>query len=412
MQHATNRITISFVLIYPALFRLIPWFPTFCVLRGRQHKNTSDPAVRKRYGYLGAFTGIVLNILLFLGKLIAGILSGGISVIADAFNNLSDAGSSIMTFVGFKMAGMPADSEHPYGHGRMEYVSGIIISFIIMMMGFELGKSSVEKIFSPEKSEFSILAVSVLGASLLVKLWMALFNTKLGRKIDSATMKAAAADSLSDCISTSVVIICMFIQLFSGFELDSYAGIVVALFILYTGFNTFKESLTPLLGTKPKKELVEEIENTVMNYDGIVGVHDLMVHDYGVGRMVISLHAEISSKTDIMLAHELIDLIEDDLREKYRCSVTIHMDPVVVDDEKADEVKKVVLDIIKNIDNSLTIHDFRITDGVSRINVIFDLVTPFGFRYKDGELALMIKNAIAEKDGRLNAVITVERSMC
>lgn len=378
----------------------------------KDSKNTSDPAVRKRYGYLGAFTGIVLNILLFLGKLIAGILSGGISVIADAFNNLSDAGSSIMTFVGFKMAGMPADSEHPYGHGRMEYVSGIIISFIIMMMGFELGKSSVEKIFSSEKSEFSILAVSVLGASLLVKLWMALFNTKLGRKIDSATMKAAAADSLSDCISTSVVIICMFIQLFSGFELDSYAGIIVALFILYTGFNTFKESLTPLLGTKPKKELVEEIENTVMNYDGIVGVHDLMVHDYGVGRMVISLHAEISSKTDIMLAHELIDLIEDDLREKYRCSVTIHMDPVVVDDEKADEVKKVVLDIIKNIDSSLTIHDFRITDGVSRINVIFDLVTPFGFRYKDGELALMIKNAIAEKDGRLNAVITVERSMC
>ena len=245
-----------------------------------------------------------------------------------------------------------------------------------------------------------------------MKLWMALFNTKLGRKIDSATMKAAAADSLSDCISTSVVIICMFIQLFSGFELDSYAGIIVALFILYTGFNTFKESLTPLLGTKPKKELVEEIENTVMNYDGIVGVHDLMVHDYGVGRMVISLHAEISSKTDIMLAHELIDLIEDDLREKYRCSVTIHMDPVVVDDKKADEVKKVVLDIIKNIDSSLTIHDFRITDGVSRINVIFDLVTPFGFRYKDGELAFMIKNAIAEKDGRLNAVITVERSMC
>lgn len=378
----------------------------------KDSKNTSDPAVRKRYGYLGAFTGIVLNILLFLGKLIAGILSGGISVIADAFNNLSDAGSSIMTFVGFKMAGMPADSEHPYGHGRMEYVSGIIISFIIMMMGFELGKSSVEKIFSPGKSEFSILAVSVLGASLLVKLWMALFNTKLGRKIDSATMKAAAADSLSDCISTSVVIICMFIQLFSGFELDSYAGIIVALFILYTGFNTFKESLTPLLGTKPKKELVEEIENTVMNYDGIVGVHDLMVHDYGVGRMVISLHAEISSKTDIMLAHELIDLIEDDLREKYRCSVTIHMDPVVVDDKKADEVKKVVLDIIKNIDSSLTIHDFRITDGVSRINVIFDLVTPFGFRYKDGELAFMIKNAIAEKDGRLNAVITVERSMC
>lgn len=378
----------------------------------KDSKNTSDPVVRKRYGYLGAFTGIVLNILLFLGKLIAGILSGGIAVIADAFNNLSDAGSSIMTFVGFKMAGMPADSEHPYGHGRMEYVSGIIISFIIMMMGFELGKSSVEKIFSPEKSEFSIMAVCVLGASLLVKLWMALFNTKLGKRIDSNTMKAAAADSLSDCISTSVVIICMFIQLFTGFDLDAYAGIVVALFILYTGFNTFRESLTPLLGTKPKKELVDEIENTVMSYPGIVGVHDLMVHDYGVGKMVISLHAEVSCTMNIMNAHELIDLIEDDLREKYRCSVTIHMDPVVVNDEKVDEIKKTVLDIIKGIDNSLTIHDFRITDGVSRINVIFDLVTPFGFRYNDGELASMVKNAVSEKDNRLNAVITVERSMC
>ena len=378
----------------------------------KDSKNTSDPVVRKRYGYLGAFTGIVLNILLFLGKLIAGILSGGIAVIADAFNNLSDAGSSIMTFVGFKMAGMPADSEHTYGHGRMEYVSGIIISFIIMMMGFELGKSSVEKIFSPEKSEFSVIAVCVLGASLLVKLWMALFNTNLGKRIDSNTMKAAAADSLSDCISTSVVIICMFIQLFTGFDLDAYAGIVVALFILYTGFNTFRESLTPLLGTKPKKELVDEIENTVMSYPGIVGVHDLMVHDYGVGRMVISLHAEVNCTMNIMNAHELIDLVEDDLKEKYRCSVTIHMDPVVVNDEKVDEIKKTVLDIIKGIDNSLTIHDFRMTDGVSRINVIFDLVTPFGFRYKDGELSSMVKNAISEKDNRLNAVITVERSMC
>ncbi len=378
----------------------------------KDSKNTNDPVVRKRYGYLGAFTGIVLNIFLFFGKLIAGILSGGIAVIADAFNNLSDAGSSIMTFVGFRMAGMPADNEHPYGHGRMEYVSGIIISFIIMMMGFELGKSSIEKIFSPEKSEFSVLAVCVLGVSLLVKLWMALFNTKLGRKIDSGTMKAAAADSLSDCISTSVVIICMFIQLFTGVNLDAYAGIVVALFILYTGFSTFRESLTPLLGTKPKKELVDEIEETVTSYPGIVGVHDLMVHDYGVGRMVISLHAEVSCTMDIMNAHELIDLIEDDLREKYRCSVTIHMDPVVVNDEKINSIKAVVLDIINEIDSSLTIHDFRMTDGVSRINVIFDLVTPFGFRYKDSELSAMVKGMIAQKDQRLNAVITVERSMC
>ena len=373
----------------------------------KDYRNTEDPAVRTRYGKLAGIVGIVCNVLLSAGK-----LSGAVSITADGLNNLTDAASSLVTLLGFRLAERPADEEHPFGHARMEYLSGLFVSVLILLVGAELARSSFEKILHPEPVAFSALSFAVLGASILVKLWMALFNTKLGRKIDSATMKAAAADSLSDCISTSVVIICMFIQLFSGFELDSYAGIIVALFILYTGFNTFKESLTPLLGTKPKKELVEEIENTVMNYDGIVGVHDLMVHDYGVGRMVISLHAEISSKTDIMLAHELIDLIEDDLREKYRCSVTIHMDPVVVDDKKADEVKKVVLDIIKNIDSNLTIHDFRITDGVSRINVIFDLVTPFGFRYKDGELALMIKNAIAEKDGRLNAVITVERSMC
>ena len=378
----------------------------------KDYRNTEDPAVRTRYGKLAGIVGIVCNVLLSAGKLLAGTLSGAVSITADGLNNLTDAASSLVTLLGFRLAERPADEEHPFGHARMEYLSGLFVSVLILLVGAELARSSFEKILHPEPVAFSALSFAVLGASILVKLWMALFNTKLGRKIDSATMKAAAADSLSDCISTSVVIICMFIQLFSGFELDSYAGIIVALFILYTGFNTFKDSLTPLLGTKPKKELVEEIENTVMNYDGIVGVHDLMVHDYGVGRMVISLHAEISSKTDIMLAHELIDLIEDDLREKYRCSVTIHMDPVVVDDQKADEVKKVVLDIIKNIDNSLTIHDFRITDGVSRINVIFDLVTPFGFRYKDGELALMIKNAIAEKDGRLNAVITVERSMC
>ncbi len=378
----------------------------------RDSKNTTDTVVRKHYGYLGAFTGIVLNILLFIGKLTAGILSGSISVIADALNNLSDAGSSIMTFVGFRMAGMPADNEHPYGHGRMEYVSGIIISCIIMMMGFELGKSSVEKIFSPEPSEFSWLAVGVLGASLLVKLWMALFNRKLGKIIDSATMKAASADSLSDCISTSVVIICIFINFFSGVDLDAYAGIVVALFIMYTGFNTFKDSLEPLLGAKPKKELVDEIGETVMSYPQIVGIHDLMVHDYGVGRMVISLHAEVNCKMDFMEAHELIDLIEDDLKEKYRCNVSIHMDPVAADDENVKAIKATVVGIIKEIDDDLTLHDFRITNGVARINVIFDLVTPFGFRYSDEEIETLVKNAIAEKDSRLCAVITVERSMC
>ncbi len=378
----------------------------------KDRNNTKDPAVRTKYGYLGAFTGIALNILLFLGKLISGIVSGSISVMADAFNNLSDAGSSIMTFVGFKMASMPADSEHPYGHGRMEYVSGLIISFIIMMMGFELGKSSVDKIINPEEFQFSILAVCILGASVLVKLWMALFNNKLGKIIDSKTMKAAATDSLTDCISTAVVIITMIIALLTGINLDAYAGLLVALFILYTGFNTFKDSLTPLLGTKPSPEFVKEIEQTVMSYPLVIGVHDLMVHDYGVGNMVISLHAEVPCTTDFSQAHELIDLIEDDLKIQYKCVVSIHMDPVASDDEETVNTKKMVLGIIKSMDESLTIHDFRMTKGTTHVNLIFDLVTPFKFRYSDSETVEKVRSELSKIDEKYFAVITVEHSMC
>ncbi len=377
----------------------------------KDHKNVKDPAVRTNYGYLGSFMGIVLNILLFAGKLLAGLISSSISIMADAFNNLSDAGSSIMTFVGFKMASMPADSEHPYGHGRMEYVSGLIISFIILMMGFELGKSSVEKIFSPEEFTFSPVALGILIASVLVKLWMALFNNKLGKLINSNAMKATAMDSLSDCISTAAVIITTLIALFTGVNLDAYTGLLVALFIFYTGIKTFKESLTPLLGQKPEKELCDEIEELVMSYPGIIGVHDLMVHDYGVGNMVISLHAEVPCKSDIMQAHELIDLIEDDMKLKYRCAVSIHMDPVANDDDETNETKKMVEGIISEIDTVLTIHDFRMTKGVSHVNLIFDLVTPFKFRHEDGELVKIIRDKLNSIDEKYFAVITVERSM-
>ncbi|MBQ2799140.1 MAG: cation transporter [Ruminiclostridium sp.] len=378
----------------------------------KDRNNTSDPVVRTNYGYLGAFTGIALNILLFLGKLIAGIISGAVSVMADAFNNLSDAGSSIMTFVGFKMASMPADNEHPYGHGRMEYVSGLIIAVIIMLMGFELGKTSVEKIINPEEFHFSVLTLGILIASVLVKLWMALFNRKLGKIINSKAMKATAMDSLTDCISTTVVILTMLLALFTGINLDAYAGLLVAAFILYTGFNTFKDSLTPLLGEKPSPELVKEIEDTVMSYPGIIGVHDLMVHDYGVGNMIISMHAEVPCKSDIMKAHELIDLIEDDLKIKYKSIVSIHMDPVANDDEETIQMKEMVTGIVKDIDEVLSIHDFRMTKGTQHINFIFDLVTPFKFRISDGELVEIIRKRLDEIDESYFAVITVEHSMC
>lgn len=375
----------------------------------RDSENVKDPAVRTRYGYLGSVTGIVLNVLLFAGKFIAGLISGAISVTADAFNNLSDAGSSVMSLVGFKMAAQPADEEHPFGHGRMEYVSGLVISFVILLMGFELAKSSVVKIFNPEDIKFSWLTLSILIISVLVKLWMALFNHSLGKKINSTSMKATAGDSLSDCISTSAVIVAMLVLYFAGVNIDSYIGLAVALFILYSGVNTFRESLTPLLGTKPDKEFVNEIKAKVESFDGIVGTHDMIVHDYGVGNLIISMHAEVPMEMDFNSAHELIDKIEDDLKMQYKCLVTIHMDPVAVNDEKAMAVKARVAEIVKSIDSRMTIHDFRMTDGKDRDNLIFDVVVPFGLKMSDASVREAISEKVSELDKAYCCVINIDK---
>ena len=322
----------------------------------KNSENTSDPEIRQKYGYLSGFVGIVMNLILFTGKIIAGLITASISIVADAFNNLSDAGSSIITLVGFKMAGRPADREHPYGHGRIEYVSGFIVSIVIMLMGFELGKSSFEKIFS-------------------------------------------------------AVIIGLLVFLIFGISIDGYVGIVVALFILYTGVNTAKESLNPLLGQYPDKEFVDEIEKTVMSYNGVIGVHDLLVHDYGIGARIISLHAEVPCSMDFVAAHELIDVIEDDLRVKYKCHATIHMDPVAADDKPTIEMKARVVDIVKKIDPELTIHDFRMTNGVNHRNLIFDVVVPFNFRLSDDDVVRLIRASVAEFDDSLSAVINVDKKM-
>ena len=375
----------------------------------RDSENVKDPAVRTRYGYLGSVTGIVLNVLLFAGKFIAGLISGAISVTADAFNNLSDAGSSVMSLVGFKMAAQPADEEHPFGHGRMEYVSGLVISFVILLMGFELAKSSVVKIFNPEDIKFSWLTLSILIISVLVKLWMALFNHSLGKKINSTSMKATAVDSLSDCISTSAVIVAMLVLYFAGVNIDSYIGLAVALFILYSGVNTFRESLTPLLGTKPDKEFVNEIKAKVESFDGIVGTHDMIVHDYGVGNLIISMHAEVPMEMDFNSAHELIDKIEDDLKMQYKCLVTIHMDPVAVNDEKAMAGKARVAEIVKSIDSRMTIHDFRMTDGKDRDNLIFDVVVPFGLKMSDASVREAISEKVSELDKAYCCVINIDK---
>ena len=375
----------------------------------RDSNNIKDAAVRVRYGYLGSVTGIVLNILLFAGKLIAGIISGSISVTADAFNNLSDAGSSIVSLVGFKMAAQPADEEHPFGHGRMEYVSGLIISFLILLMGFELAHESVLKMISPKDIRFSWLTLCILIASVLVKLWMGLFNLTLGKRINSTSMKATAADSISDCISTSAVIVAMLVFYFAGVNIDSIIGLLVALFILYNGVKTFRESLTPLLGTKPDKEFVDEITAAVEKYPDIVGTHDMIVHDYGVGNLIISMHAEVPMQMEFNAAHELVDMIEDELKKKYNCLVTIHMDPVAVNDERVMAVKAQVSEVVRNIDSRMSIHDFRMTDGRDRVNLIFDLVVPFGLGMTDAQVRENVSARVSALDKAYCCVISIDR---
>lgn len=373
--------------------------------------DPKDPAIRRRIGCLGSMTGIVMNIVLFCGKLLAGVIAGSISVMADAFNNLSDAGSSLITLVGFRVAGRPADREHPFGHGRMEYVSGLIISFVILMMGFELGKSSVSKIIHPEDMVLSRLALVILIVSVAAKLWMFLFNRKLGKYINSQTLRATALDSLTDSVATCAVMISMLISVFTGLHTDGIAGLLVSLFIVYTGVEAFRGSVTPLLGARPDSELVERIYERVMSYPEIVGVHDLMVHDYGVGRTIVSLHAEVPVTMDFGEAHELIDIIEDDLKSEYKCVATIHMDPVDNMDEETVALKEMCRKLVSDIDPKLTIHDFRMTKGTAHVNLLFDVVVPFGFGMTDGEVAERIRQELKAVDEKYFAVVNVDKDM-
>lgn len=360
----------------------------------KNYKDCKNPKVRSNYGYLSGVVGIIMNLILFTGKLFAGIISASVAITADAFNNLSDAGSSIITLVGFKMSEKPADSEHPFGHGRIEYISGFIISVIILIMGIEIGKSSITKIIHPDKVVFSMLSIIILTVSLLVKLWLSLFNRKLGKAVDSDTMKATALDSLSDMISTSTVIIGILISKFTGLSIDGYLGILVALFILYSGFSLAKETLNKLLGEAPDKEFIANVTKDVIAHPEIIGVHDFIVHNYGVGSCVISLHAEVSCKSDIMQIHDVIDNVESEIDHKYHCATVIHMDPIATDDEYTTNIRNQVKDMITSIDKSLTIHDFRLVPGTTHTNVLFDVVVPFGFRISDYDIKLIISQRL------------------
>ncbi|WP_294466115.1 cation diffusion facilitator family transporter [uncultured Anaerofustis sp.] len=375
----------------------------------KNYDDVNNENVRSAYGILCSILGILFNVFLFGIKYFAGVLSGSIAIMADAFNNLSDAGSSLITLIGFKFAGMEPDNEHPFGHGRIEYIAGFIVSVLIILMGVELFKSSVIKIFSPEAIDTSLIAIVILIISILVKLYMSLYNGSIGKKINSSAMKATATDSKSDCIATTVVLISMLILKLTGLNIDGYSGVLVACFILYAGYDAAKETLSPLLGQLPDNSLVQSIEDIVMNYDEIVGIHDLVVHDYGPGRLMISLHAEVPGSGDIYVLHDAIDRAEMELSEKLHCEAVIHLDPIDTDDEETMRMKDLVSKKIKEeIDEVISIHDFRMVKGPSHTNVIFDAVIPPKYKMSEKEVEDRIKELVSNSFKNHFAVVKVE----
>lgn len=378
----------------------------------KDRENTASPQVRQAYGMLSGAVGIALNCLLFLGKFLAGVLSGSIAITADAFNNLSDAGSSVITLIGFKMSGQKPDPEHPFGHGRIEYISGLFVSVAVLIMAFELVKTSIGKLRHPAPIESSPLILAILLVSILVKLYMAYYNKSLGRKLDSAAMSATAADSISDTVSTTFVLAATLVGHFTGVLIDGWCGILVGLFIFYTGIQAMKETMNPLLGQPPRQELVSEIEALVTASPVVEGIHDLIVHDYGPGRLMVSLHAEVPASGNILQIHDEIDNIEKELQEKLQCSATIHMDPVVTNDEHVNAMKDAVTGFVKDISPSMSIHDFRMVEGPTHTNLIFDLVIPHDFSLTEVNTVNQIKEKIRHLPGCYYAVIQVDRSYC
>ncbi|HBL41091.1 MAG TPA: cation-efflux pump [Ruminococcaceae bacterium] len=376
----------------------------------KDYRDTGNVKVRARYGILSGIVGIILNLILSGVKLLIGTLSNSISITADALNNLSDAGNSCISVLGFRMSSKPADEEHPYGHGRIEYLAGMGVSVVIMFMGFELIKSSVEKIIHPETPEFSWASVLVLLISIGGKVWLAFFNRAIGKRIHSGTINAVVMDSLSDVAATSFTILALFLSRRFSLPFDGIFGIVVAGFVFFAGFSVFRDTLAPLLGQPPTEEFVKTIEDKIMSYEGILGVHDLIVHDYGPNRCFISAHAEVSASTDIMESHDLMDVIERDIHTDLGLNITLHMDPIVTDDEKVTEAKQLAEEIIAEIDPNLSLHDFRMVSGPHHTNLIFDVVVPFSLKINDHELLEQINQKLSERKENYFSVITIDRS--
>ena len=373
------------------------------------NRDARSPEARQRCGTLAGGVGILLNLLLFLAKLIAGLAASSVAMVADAVNNLSDAAASVVTLVGFRLAGQAADADHPFGHGRIEYVSGLIVSLAILLMGFEIGRSSVEALFEQREIDFSPVSLVILCAAIGVKLWMFWFNRSLGRAIGSAAMEATAADSLSDAASTGVVLLSTLAGHFWNLRVDGLAGLLVAAFILKTGWDAAKDTLDPLLGRPMDPELAADIDRIVLSHDNILGIHDLVYHDYGPGRAMMSFHAEVPADGNMLELHDLIDHIERELQERHHIETVIHMDPVVRD-ERTDALRAQVADLARQLDPALSIHDFRITPGPSHTNLIFDVLVPYGFRLTDGQVCAELSRGIKQLSQRYYPVIQVDHS--
>lgn len=373
--------------------------------------NFSDQTVRGKYGVLTGIVGIFLNVILFAIKLTAGLLCASVSIMADAFNNLSDAGSSFISMISFKMANKPVDADHPFGHGRIEYVASFIVSMLVLFVGYELISTSISKIINPVKIKADLVIIFILCVSILIKLYMFLYNYAYSKKIKSPVLKATAFDSISDTVATTVVLVGIVVAKFTNLYLDGYIGVLVAIFILFTGIKSIKETIDVLLGQKPDKEFVLDIENYILSYDeNVIGLHDLIVHNYGVGRSIISFHLEVPSEKDVNMLHEIIDRLEVDLEKKFNCKTVIHMDPIIQDDDRIKECKKLIEGILLGIDKDLKFHDFRMTDSANLTNLIFDVVVPTHLKINFEFLEKKIKEKIKDFSPCYNAVIKCEYS--
>ena len=373
-------------------------------------KDVKEPKVRTKYGTLSSLTGIVVNFILSITKVVIGIISNSMSIISDGLNNITDAGSSVITMIGFKMSQKKVDDDHPWGHGRMEYIAAFIVDMLIVLVGIELFKSSIDKIINPVMPDISTITITILVIAIIAKLWLFFFYKKIAKTINSEAIKGNAYDSISDVISTFVVLLSAIVAKFANVSIDGYVSILVSIFILYTGFKALKETVDILLGTKPDPELVKGIEEFTKKYDMIVGIHDMMIHDYGPGRKIVSFHAEVPANSDICMAHDIIDQMEQDIYEEFNCITTIHMDPIEVDDEEINKMREITEKIVKEINENYSIHDFRMTNGGGRINLIFDLVIPRGEKVDSDKLKAQVQQKIHSENPKYYAVPKVECS--